>query len=127
MQMIYPPDVYTFHKWFVSALRDSLCNEVLKKGYNAEFSTIDQLYETARMIEEASHYNHRMQRAENAHTAVSNTKPAAHKTLLPTVQLRTIVGRENVVHRTWPTRMYHTPKPEQKTVQVKDSSTKPSC
>ena len=56
--MIHPPDVYTFHKQFVSALHDLLHNEVLKKGYNAEFSTIDQLYETARMIEEASRYNH---------------------------------------------------------------------
>ena len=58
--MIHPPDVYMFCKQFVSALRDSLCNEVLKKGYNAEFSTIAQLYKTARMIEEASHYNHGM-------------------------------------------------------------------
>ena len=124
--MIHPPDVYMFCKWFVSALCDSLRNEVLKKGYNAEFSTIDQLYETARMIEEASLYNHGMQRAENAHTAVSNTKPATHKTLLPTVQLRTIVGRENVVHCMQPTRTYNAPKPEQKTVQGKDSLTKPS-
>ena len=122
--MIHPPNIYTFHKQFVSALRDSLHNEVLKKGYNAEFSTIDQLYETAHMIEEASCYNHRMRRAKNTHTAASNTKPAAHKTLLLTVQLRTIVDRENVVHHTQPTRMYHAPKPEQKTVQVKDSSTK---
>ena len=60
MRMIHLPDVYTFRKWFVSALCDLLCNEVLKKGYNAEFSTIDQLYETAHMIEEASQYNHRM-------------------------------------------------------------------
>ena len=125
-RMIHPPDVYTFHKQFVSALHDWLCNEVLKKGYNAEFSTIDQLYETARMIEEASCYNHGMRRTENAHTAASNTKPAAHKTLLPTVQLRTVVGRENVVHRTQPMCMYNTPKPEQKTGQVKDSLTKPS-
>ena len=124
--MIHPPDVYTFRKWFVSALCDSLCNEVLKKGYNAEFSTIDQLYETAHMIEEASRYNHGMRRAENTHTAASNTKPAAHKTLLPTAQLRTIIGRENVVHHTQPTHTYNAPKPEQKTVQVKDSSTKPS-
>ena len=57
-QMIHLPDIYTFFKWFISALRDSLCNDVLKKGYNAEFSTIDQLYETAHMIEEASCYNH---------------------------------------------------------------------
>ena len=60
MRMIHLPNVYTFCKWFVSALCDSLRNEVLKKGYNAEFSTIDQLYETAHMIEEASCYNHRM-------------------------------------------------------------------
>ena len=60
VQMIHPPNVYTFRKQFISALHDSLCNEVLNKGYNAEFSTIDQLYKTACMIEEASHYNHGM-------------------------------------------------------------------
>ena len=79
--MIHPPRMYTFRKWFVSALHDSLRNEVLKKGYNAEFSTIDQLYETAHMIEETSHYNYRMRCAEHVHTAASITKPAAHKTL----------------------------------------------
>ena len=67
-----------------------------------------------------------MRCAENAHTAASNTKPAAHKTLLPMGQLRTVIGRENVVHRMQPTRTYNAPKPEQKTVQVKDSSTKQS-
>ena len=46
-RMIHLPDVYMFCKRFVSALRDSLCNEVLKKGYYAEFSTIEQLYKTA--------------------------------------------------------------------------------
>ena len=122
--MIHPPNVYTFHKWFVSALHDSLHNEVLKKGYNAKFSTINQLYETACMIEEASHYNHRMRCAKNMHTAVSNTKPAVHKALLPMAHLSTIVGRENVVHCMQPMHTYYAPKPEQKTVQVKDSLTK---
>ena len=124
VRMIHPPDIYTFRKRFVSALHDSLHNEVLKKDYNAEFSTIDQLYETARMIEKASHYNHRMRHAKNTCTAASNTKPAVHKALLPTAQSRTVIGRENVVHRMQPTRMYNAPKPEQKTIQVKDSSTK---
>ena len=123
-RMIHLPNVYMFCKQFVLALHDSLCNEVLKKGYNAEFSTIDQLYETACMIEEASHYNHGMQHAENVHTAASSTKPTVHKTLLPMGQLRTVVGRENVVHHTQPTHTYNAPKPEQKTVQVKDSLTK---
>ena len=113
-------------KRFILALRDSLHNEVLKKGYNAEFSTIDQLYKTAHMIEEASCYTHWMQCIKNAHTAASSTKPAVHKTLLPTGQLRTIIGRENVVHCMQPMCMYNAPKPEQKTVQVKDSLTKPS-
>ena len=126
VRMIHPPDIYTFRKRFVSALHDSLCIEVLKKGYNAEFSTINQLYETARMIEEASCYNHGMQCAKNAHTAASNTKPAAHKALLPMAQLRTIVGRENIGHHTQPTCTYNALKPEQKTVQVKDNSMKPS-
>ena len=58
--MIHLPDVCTFCKQFILVLRDLLRNEVLKKGYNAEFSNINQLYETAHMIEEASHYNHRM-------------------------------------------------------------------
>ena len=30
-RMIHLPDIYTFRKWFVSALCDSLHNEVLKK------------------------------------------------------------------------------------------------
>ena len=122
--MIHPPNVYTFHKWFILALHNSLCNEVLKKGYNAKFSTNDRLYETAHMIEEASHYNHGMRHTENMHTAVSNTKPTAHKALLPMAQSRTIIGRENVVHHMQPMGTYNAPKPEQKTVQVKDSSMK---
>ena len=67
-----------------------------------------------------------MRCTENAHTAASNTKPTAHKALLLTAQLETVTGRENVVHHTQPTRTYNAPKHEQKTVQVKDSSTKPS-
>ena len=124
MWMIHLPDIYTFRKRFVSALHDSLCNEVLKKVYNAEFSTIDQLYETAHMIEEASHYNHRMQHTKNAHTAASSTKPASYKTPLPMGQSRTVIGRENIMHCMQTMRGYNAPKPEQKTVQVKDSSTK---
>ena len=116
--MIHPPNIYTFRKQFVSALGDLLHNEVLKKGYNAKFSTTNQLYETACMIEEASRYNHGMQCAENRHTAASNTKPALHKALLPMAQLITIIGRENVVHHMQPMHMYNAPKPEQKTVQV---------
>ena len=67
-----------------------------------------------------------MQHAENMHTAVSSMKPAVHKTLPLMGQLRTVIGRENVVHCMQPMHTYNALKPEQKTVQVKDSSTKPS-
>ena len=126
MWMIHPPNVYTFCKWFILALCDSLHNEVLKKGYNAEFSTINQLYETAQMIGEASHYNHGMRCVESAHTAASNTKPAAYKTQPLTGQSKTVVGRENIMHHTQTTCAYNARKPEQKNVQVRDSLTKPS-
>ena len=86
--------------------------------------SINQLYETACMIEEASHYNHGLRCTKNMHTAASSTKPTAHKTLFLMGQSRTVVGRENVVHRMQTTCMYNAPKPEQKTVQVKDSLTK---
>ena len=38
MWMIHLPNVYTFCKWFILALCDSLRNEVLKKGYNPKFA-----------------------------------------------------------------------------------------
>ena len=126
MWRIHLPDIYMFCKWFVSALPDSLCNEVLKKGYNAEFSTIEQLYETAWMVEEASHYNHRMRHVENAHTAASNTKPATYKTQPLTGQSRMIIGRENIVHCMQTMCAYNAPKHKQKDVQVRESLTKPS-
>ena len=122
--MIHLFNVYMFCKRFISALHDSLCNEVLKKGYNTKFSTIEQLYETARMVEEASHYNHRMWHVENAHTAASNTKPTAYKAQPPTGQSRTITGREDTVHHAQITHAYNALRPEQKNVQVKDGLTK---
>ena len=124
--MIHLPNIYTFHKRFVSTLHYSLHNEVLKKGYNTEFSTIEQLYETARMIDQASYYNHGMRHVESAHKAASNTKPAAYKTQPLTGQSRTVIGRENMVHCMQIMRAYTAPKLEQKNVQVKDSSALPS-
>ena len=119
--MIHLPDMYMFHKWFVSALHDSLCNEVLKKGYNTQFTTIEQLYETAQMVEEASCYNYRMWHIESTHAAVSNTKPAAYKAQPLMGQARTVVRRENVMHHAQRSHAYNAPNPEQIFVQEKDS------
>jgi hypothetical protein len=70
-RMIMPPNAYTFRKRFVAALHESLQNEVLKQGFNAKFSIIDQLYETARMLEEAMCYHHGMHHPENVQSMSS--------------------------------------------------------
>jgi Zinc knuckle len=77
--MIQQPDEYMLRQRFVSALRDTLRNEVLKKGYNAETSSRDVLCDTACMIEEASRYNQGMRRAEAASTAASAYRLAPGK------------------------------------------------
>jgi Ty3 transposon capsid-like protein len=69
--MIQQPDEYTLRRQFVSALRETLRNKVLKKGYNTETSSLDALCDTACMIEEASRYNQGMHRAEAANTAAN--------------------------------------------------------
>jgi hypothetical protein len=58
--MIQQPDDYMLRRRFVYVLRETLRNEVLKKGYNAETSSLEVLCDTARMIEEASRYNQGM-------------------------------------------------------------------
>jgi hypothetical protein len=64
--MIQQPDDYMPRRHFVSALCETLHNEGLKQGYNAETSSLDVLCNMARMIEEASRYNQGMRRAEAA-------------------------------------------------------------
>ena len=64
-----------------------LHNEVLKKGYNAKSSSIDQLCETAHMIKEASHYNIGMWRADNTATIAPSTPQLALSE--PTIQMGT--------------------------------------
>jgi hypothetical protein len=66
-RMIQQPDEYTLRRRFVSALRETLCNEVLNKGYNAETSSLDALCDTARMIKEASRYNQGMRIPQLTH------------------------------------------------------------
>ena len=49
------------------------CNEVLKKGYTAKFSTIEQIFEAARMIEDASRYHIGTQCMGNTGLAANTT------------------------------------------------------
>lgn len=84
------------NKCFASALHNSLCNEVLKKGYNSEFSITEQ-HEPVCMVKEAFHYNHRMQCIDSANMAVSMMKLVMPRPQHSGTQTRAGQERENVV------------------------------
>jgi hypothetical protein len=77
--MIQQPDDYKLWRRFVSVLRDTVHNEVLKKGYNMETSSLEAVCDTACMIEDASWYNQGMRRVEAANTAANTSRLATNK------------------------------------------------
>ena len=62
-----------------------------------------------------------MLHVESTHTVVRNTKLTAQ---LLMGQTRAVIGREYMVHCMQTMHAYNTPKPEQRSVQEKDSLTK---
>ncbi|KIJ37791.1 hypothetical protein M422DRAFT_259639 [Sphaerobolus stellatus SS14] len=55
-QIVELPDVYSYWRRFMNALKPSIREEVLGKGFTAEFSKIDELVEQAVIIENAKCY-----------------------------------------------------------------------
>jgi len=130
-RMIHLLDVYTFHKWFISALHNTLHNEVLKKGYTAEFSTIEKIFETAQMIEDVSRYHIRMQHMGNTSLTAGTTRATWSRpeqtadASKPAVATRSSAAA-NTEARMPPTKPHVGYKLVQKLVQANGSSTKPS-
>ena len=78
---VLSPDAYTFRKQFVSALRESLWQEVLKQGLSPERSTIEQLYEASNAIEEATRYHQGTWRMDG----MGNAQSMAPRVMVPKV------------------------------------------
>jgi hypothetical protein len=55
-RMIHLPDDYTFRQRFIEALQPSISMKVLELGYNAERHELQQLYTTAKQLDEAKLY-----------------------------------------------------------------------
>jgi hypothetical protein len=127
-RMIQQPDDYTLRRPFVSALRETLRNVVLKKGHNAETRSLDALCDTARMIEEASRYNQGMRRAEAANTAANASRLAPSKPNIPMGLNRTVAFVKNsMFQRVVTQRPAQAGKtPEVKPPQASGSSAKPN-
>jgi hypothetical protein len=54
--MVHLSDAYTFRQRFIEALWPSISMRVLEFGYNAEQHDIQQLYTTAKQLDEAKLY-----------------------------------------------------------------------
>ncbi|KIJ51816.1 hypothetical protein M422DRAFT_244193 [Sphaerobolus stellatus SS14] len=55
-QMVELPDAYSYWRRFMNALKPSIREEVLGKGFTAEFSKIDELVEQAVIVDNAKRY-----------------------------------------------------------------------
>ncbi|KIJ49765.1 hypothetical protein M422DRAFT_246125, partial [Sphaerobolus stellatus SS14] len=55
-QMVELPDAYSYRRRFMDALKPDIRDQVLKKGFTAEFSKIDELVEQAVTLDNAKHY-----------------------------------------------------------------------
>ena len=69
--MVQYLDNYSFRRWLIAALRPSLQKEVLRRGITAEFSSMQDILEKVKDIEDSLHYDigSRMS-VETAHRSV---------------------------------------------------------
>ena len=56
-QMVQYPDDYSFRRRLIAALRPSLQKEVLRRGITAEFSSMQDILEQVKDIEDSSRYD----------------------------------------------------------------------
>src|SRR3978361_1990715 len=54
--MIELPDVSSYRRRFMNVLKPEIRDQVLKKGFTPEFSSIDELIEEAVTFDNAKHY-----------------------------------------------------------------------
>ncbi|KIJ31309.1 hypothetical protein M422DRAFT_267120 [Sphaerobolus stellatus SS14] len=85
-QMIELPDVYSYRRRFMNALKPDIRDQVLKKGFTPEFSSIDELVDEAVMFDNAkcytsgynsnhgSSYLNKAATAETSHTQHTTTQ-----------------------------------------------------
>ena len=52
--MVQYPDDYSFRRWLIAALRPSLQKEVLRRGITVEFSSMQDILEKVKDIEDSS-------------------------------------------------------------------------
>ena len=75
-RMVQYPDDYSFRRRLISALRPSLQKEVLRRGITAEFSSMQDILEKAKDVEDSSRYDIGSRMSQEA---AHNSMYAAHR------------------------------------------------
>ena len=86
--MVQYLDDYLFRRWLIATLRPSLVKEVLCRGITAEFSSMQDILEKVKDIEDSLHYDIRSQMSlETAHsnTYTNNAMAKSSKWMIGTV------------------------------------------
>ena len=77
-RMLQYPDDYSFRRWLIAALRLSLQKEVLHRGITAEFSSMQDILEKAKDIEDSSCHDIGSQMSiETAHSSMHTNQTMA--------------------------------------------------
>ena len=81
--MIQYPDKYSCRRRLIAALRPSLQKEVLHMGVTAEFSSIEDILEKAKDIEDSSRYDIGLRNANDGNNAITTAYKPAVRTSKP--------------------------------------------
>ena len=93
--MVQYLDNYSFRRWLIAALRPSLKKEVLPRGITAEFSSMQDILEKVKDIEDSLHYDIRSRMSvETAHgSAYANHSMAKSYKWMIEVALKGTTGQ----------------------------------
>ena len=93
--MVQYPDDYSFRRQLIAALRPSLQKEVLHRGITVEFSSMQDILEKAKDIEDSSHYDIGSQMSvETVHSSAhANQSMAKSSKWMIEVALKGITGQ----------------------------------
>ena len=81
--MIQYPDEYSCRRRLIAALRPSLQKEVLRRGVTAELSSIEDILEKAKDIEDSSQYNIGSRNENDGNDAITTAYKPAVRTSKP--------------------------------------------
>ncbi|KIJ43779.1 hypothetical protein M422DRAFT_253034 [Sphaerobolus stellatus SS14] len=82
-QMMELLDVYSYRRQFMNVLKPDIREQVLKKGFTAEYSKIDELMEEAVTLDNAKHYTSGYNSSHSTSSQVTGDTSFRNRVLIP--------------------------------------------